>query len=537
ICHNLGNLYCLAGELPAAEAAFAQALEHSPGLARTQLQLDLLQLQTRSQEEILARYQSFVQRHPGHPALTRMLCRMARLQAGLLQPALALEYLNRALALDPEYVPAHLQRGKLLLEAQQSAQARSCFETVFALKDLPSGPALQTTDSEQLEALAGLAEVLIQEQRPAAATQLLEAFLETGDSSIASCYAEACGLLGSPEAALAPLEAVLAQPPLPLAERRILLYRLGGLHDLCRRPEQAFACFSAAKQAAPNDFDTGSAFDAGQCIRLTDALIHSFDAGLLAAALRGSSSRRPVFIVGMPRSGTSLTEAILCAHPDVFGAGELNLIQQLFRRLLGPDLPEEDGQTWRGRLQTLTAAEWATAASDYLQHLEALSDGPGYLRISDKMPANFRYLGLIQLLFPDAAVIHCQRHPLDVCLSCYSQPFSFLAYTRSLDDLGLYYQQYQRLMAHWRTVLRLPLLELRYEDLVQQPEATVRRLLDHCGLDWNPRCLDFHTNTRPVRTASSRQVRKPLYTSSVGRYKLYEPSLEPLKKYLDLTGW
>ncbi|HEY9841111.1 MAG TPA: sulfotransferase, partial [Candidatus Obscuribacterales bacterium] len=234
---------------------------------------------------------------------------------------------------------------------------------------------------------------------------------------------------------------------------------------------------------------------------------------------------------------TSLTEAILCAHPDVFGAGELNLIQQLFRRLLGPDLPEEDGQTWRGRLQTLTAAEWATAASDYLQHLEALSDGPGYLRISDKMPANFRYLGLIQLLFPDAAVIHCQRHPLDVCLSCYSQPFSFLAYTRSLDDLGLYYQQYQRLMAHWRTVLRLPLLELRYEDLVQQPEATVRRLLDHCGLDWNPRCLDFHTNTRPVRTASSRQVRKPLYTSSVGRYKLYEPSLEPLKKYLDLTGW
>jgi hypothetical protein len=162
--------------------------------------------------------------------------------------------------------------------------------------------------------------------------------------------------------------------------------------------------------------------------------------------------------------------------------------------------------------------------------------GKNALRITDKTLDNFLYLAEIATLFPRARLIHCRREPLDVCLSCYFQNFQFMTYTLSLEDIGAYHREYERLMAHWQQVLPMPIHEVRYEDLIQNQEAVTRDLLAFCGLNWDARCLAFHDNPRPVRTASSLQVRKPLSAGSIDRWKRYAAHLEPLYQALGLSA-
>ncbi|MGH7030610.1 MAG: sulfotransferase family protein [Stellaceae bacterium] len=235
-------------------------------------------------------------------------------------------------------------------------------------------------------------------------------------------------------------------------------------------------------------------------------------------AKQGDASPLPVFIVGMPRSGTTLVEQMLASHPEVHGAGELGEIERAVAALGGPDgVPADIG-----------GAELRRLGASYLAKVTALA--PGATRITDKMPANFRYAGLIHLALPNARIIHLSRDPVDTCLSCFSilfggdQPFTY-----DLGELGRYYRAYQRLMAHWRAVLPAGvMLEVRYEALVGDFEQEARRIVAHCGLRWNAACLDFHNTRRPVHTASSVQVRRPLYRSSVGRWRPAEEVLRPL---------
>ncbi|HEY9839882.1 MAG TPA: sulfotransferase, partial [Candidatus Obscuribacterales bacterium] len=184
--------------------------------------------------------------------------------------------------------------------------------------------------------------------------------------------------------------------------------------------------------------------------------------------------------------------------------------------------------------QGLPMARWAEAAQDYLNHMESLADRKGYALIVNKMPANFQYLGLIQVLFPNAIVIHCRRHPLDTSLSCYSIDFKHLQWTNDIEKLGRYYADYQRVMAHWKEHLDIPILEVPYEETIADQEAMSRRLIAWCGLEWDERCMSFHKQDRHVKTASFEQVRKPIYKTSVARYKPYETQLEPLKQWIDL---
>jgi hypothetical protein len=230
----------------------------------------------------------------------------------------------------------------------------------------------------------------------------------------------------------------------------------------------------------------------------------------------------------MPRSGTTLVEQILASHPAVFGAGELLRVGEIAQRL-----PSALGSRLDYPLCLADFSQQAAdaAAQEYLDYLQSLSGGEA-TRVTDKMPGNFMHLGLIDLLFPGARIIHCMRDPLDTCLSCYSQNFNGHEYTHDLSHLGHFYRDYQRIMQHWRGVVRVPVLEVQYEALVEDPEPGSRRLIEFCGLPWDDSCLRFYENKRTVVTASYDQVRRPIYKTSTERWRNYERHIDPLKAAL-----
>jgi hypothetical protein len=237
-----------------------------------------------------------------------------------------------------------------------------------------------------------------------------------------------------------------------------------------------------------------------------------------------SASRKPVFVVGMPRSGTSLTEQIIASHPSAGGAGELMFWRRAVHEHAAAMEKGPLGESTRNKL-----------ADTYLRLLDAnFGDA---LRVVDKAPVNADYLGVIHSIFPNTRVIYMERNPIDTCLSCYFQRFALsLNFTSDLSDLAHYYRQHQRLMAHWRTVLPPgTILDVPYEGLVADQEAWTRKILDFLGLDWDARCIDFHKAKRPVFTASDWQVRQKVYTHSVQRWRRYEKFIAPLLSLKDLA--
>lgn len=230
----------------------------------------------------------------------------------------------------------------------------------------------------------------------------------------------------------------------------------------------------------------------------------------------------PIFILGMPRSGSTLVEQILASHRDVFGAGELMYLAETAASLAAGGLPYPENALAR------SAAEFLSAGSTYRARLRALA--PQARRITDKMPANFLHIGLLRLILPGARIIHTRRDPVDTCLSCFAQTFGEgQPFANELGELGRHYRAYERLLAHWRAILpEATMLEVDYETLVTDFEPQVRRILDYCELGWDPACLDFHTHKRPILTASASQVRQKLYTHAAGRARPYGALLQPL---------
>ncbi len=251
----------------------------------------------------------------------------------------------------------------------------------------------------------------------------------------------------------------------------------------------------------------------------------------------GSPTRTPVFIVGMPRSGTTLTEQILSSHPSIAGAGELRLIDRIRQELVAmhqPSVPQHGAEShsciFPDLLAGLDQHQCRHLADGYLAHVDSLRNSE--TRVTDKMPTNFMHLGLIALLFPRATVIHCRRNPMDVLVSCYCQNLN--APFCDLDQLVHYHRQYRRMMAHWHRVLPLKIHTVDYESLVTDPEPNSRALIEHCGLDWDQRCLEFHVNARAVHTPSKWQVRQPMYSSSIEKWRRFEPHLKHIAKQIQL---
>lgn len=260
-----------------------------------------------------------------------------------------------------------------------------------------------------------------------------------------------------------------------------------------------------------------------------DRMIRNFPAGYFGNCLwTGSPSELPIFIVGMPRSGTTLIEQILSSHPLIFGAGELTYFNDK-----STHLARELKLPYAECLEMLTAEGLKRIAEEYIGHLRSF--GVNAERITNKMPGNFLHLGFISLLFPKARVIHCRRNPLDTCLSIFFQQFSGNhPYSSDLSNLGHYYRDYERLMDHWLEVLPAGMMfDIQYDELVEKPEEMSRSLIEFCGLPWSERCLKSHENERPVQSASSWQVRQPIYRTSKERWKRYEKYLGPLIKALE----
>ena len=252
----------------------------------------------------------------------------------------------------------------------------------------------------------------------------------------------------------------------------------------------------------------------------------------LVTPLASTSSAAPIFIVGMPRSGTTLLEQILASHPDVFAVGEQTAFDQAARSVLGAVSMPLDYAAHAGEL----AVAAPKIGLGYLDRLPPLP--PGKSRTVDKLPGNFLNIGLIYMAFPNARIVHAVRDPIDTCVSCYSRLFrEWQEFSYDLTDLGRYARDYQTLMDHWKAVLPDgAILDVAYEKVVADLEGEARRLLAYCGLPWDAGVLDFHTTRRPIATASALQVRQPIYTGALKRAQPYDAFLGPLREAMRGTG-
>ena len=309
---------------------------------------------------------------------------------------------------------------------------------------------------------------------------------------------------------------------LPLKQQIDLHFALSKACDDLGRPDGAIRHLLAGNALRRRQIHYDEAAVLGELERIQEVFTPE-----LMQALRdaGEPSSVPVFIIGTPRSGTTLIEQIIASHPQVFGGGErlnLNLIATGFGAHTGHASPFPDV------IAQISKRELRAAGARYVEEVMRLS--PHATRITDKMPSNYRLAGLIHLLLPNAQIIHAVRDPLDTCLSCFSKLFANGQYqTYDLAELGRYYRQYRRVMDHWRRVLPAGrILDIRYEDIVADLEGQARRIVDHCGLEWHDRCLAFHETERPVHTASAVQVRQPIYKSATGRARRFTPFLQPL---------
>ncbi len=303
-----------------------------------------------------------------------------------------------------------------------------------------------------------------------------------------------------------------------------LCYAAGKVFDDLGDYDRAFGLFARANAQEEAEYDHA------KTLNHFDAIRRTFDAKLFAQrADWGVASERPVFIVGMPRSGTSLTEQILASHADVFGAGELEHVGQARHDLRA--LVKEDA-IYPEAVRLASRPAIATLAWRYLAKLD--SHDKAALRITDKMPHNFIALGLLALMLPAAKYIHSVRHPYDTCLSCFMQDFTQShSYNRSLAHLGRYYQAYRELMAFWEEVLPIDIHVADYDRMVADQESETRALVAHVGLPWDDAVLRFHETRRRVATPSNWQVREPLYATSSQRWRRYEAHLGPLMQEID----
>lgn len=305
---------------------------------------------------------------------------------------------------------------------------------------------------------------------------------------------------------------------------------LANIHDARGDYDKAFEAIDAANKVRPSHHDKNSVDE------YVNGMMDWFSREQLQASARADHDEvSPIFIVGMPRSGTSLTEKILSRHPEIHAGGEMIHLPFMLHKELPALLGSEE--QFPACMDALTPEVAAQAAKKYLDNV-CRAEVRGGLRVTDKRPMNYMYLGAIALIFPNAKIINCTRDPLDIGLSCYFANFassSEMGFSQDLEGIGHYFNRYSHMMSHWHDVLPLPILDLSYEELVSDPEGKIAELLDFCGLPWHEECLSPHESEQVTMTASYEQVRKPINTQSIGRWKNYEKHLAPLREVLGLA--
>ncbi|MFQ5642930.1 MAG: sulfotransferase [Thiogranum sp.] len=429
----------------------------------------------------------------------------------------AIEILQQAVSAKPEFAGAHRALANALHHAGRLQEALLSYE--HAARLVPGWR----------EVILGQARILEQLGEYRKAYDILQPLMEAGYDGAIPVYFDISKHIGQREQAVRELERFLGerQDTMRTEAAAGIHFQLGKHYDEIGDYDTAFHHFGQA-----NDL-TGSRFDSEAQVHLVDEITATYSQDFIRnMSCADNQSELPVFIVGMPRSGTSLVEQILASHPGVFGAGELSHISRIVQHFSN-DYP---GLNYPRLARYITQNSLDSAAEDHLHELETL--GGSATRVTDKMPYNLVYVGLIVQLFPGARIIQCVRHPLDTCLSCFFADFGTIGHDFSYDlkTVGEFYIQYQRLMQHWMSVFPDRILQVSYADLVCEQERFSREIVGFCGLEWNECCLDFHKTDRFIFTLSYDQVRQPMYTRSLGRWKNYEKYLQPLRDQLEAAG-
>jgi tetratricopeptide (TPR) repeat protein len=548
---NYGLLLVERGQLEEGLRHCREAVNRAPGEALPWQNLGALLLQYGSMEEAMGALEEALKLAPGS---TNLCLVIGQAWAEMADYAEARRWFAKALELDSNLTPARCLLADVVLEAGDAEAAAAIYGEILA------------KEPERAEALAGLARVRLDQGdvdgsvacfrgalrlRPEAAqlhAMLGHTLSTAGDLEGAiDCQRKAIllnptsagahgGLLTTlgkkaTDAELQSAEQLLAQPWMT-DERRATLH-FGLAHSLDARGEWDRA---AEHMVQANGYkkryleERGLGYDPAAHTRHVDRLIEAFTPEFFERVRGlGDASDRPVFVVGLPRSSTTLTEQILASHPRVYGAGERPFAGQALARLPGVLVLQADP------LACLSRADGPALRKLAAWHLEQLRklDGGRADRIVDKMPDNYQMLGWLAAVFPRARFIHCRRDVRDVALSCWITHFAKIRWAFDLEHIVHRIREYWRIMAHWRRVLPAPLLEVDYEELVANQERVSRRLVDWVGVEWDEKCLSFHKTERLVRTASVTQVRQPIYRRSVARWKHYEAMLKPL---LDAIG-
>jgi tetratricopeptide (TPR) repeat protein len=547
--NNLGVALTSQGKLDDAEVVLRQALGLDPADAATHNNLGNLFSERGRVSEAITCYRRALQLRPddfdAYNNLGLSLTDQAKLGG-------AVACFREALRHKPDFPEACFNLGKALVAREQLAEAVDCYRQ--AVQHRPNYPEAHSLLSATLrmlgrpdEAEAHFQEALrLRPHFPDAYYSLAVALERIGDLPRAEValrevlrqepqHVDACAELAMllrgrlPDADIAVIRQLLSDPLLSDVERGRLHFALTQVHDArgeyshaAKQAEQGNALQQAARQRR------GTAYDAAAHEEFVDRLIATFTPEFFERVRGwGVDSELPVFVFGLPRSGTTLVEQILASHSRVHGGGELGISQDIFDSLMG-------GRANEGAFAALARIDPAIfrrLAMQYLSQLEALNGSSA--RVVDKMPDNYQYLGLLVTMFPRARFIHCQRDVRDVAVSCWMTGFGQVNWANDPDSIASRCREYRRLMDHWRRVLPVPMLEISYEAIVANLEQEARRLVAACGLPWEPACLEFHANHRPVNTASAMQVRQPLYARSVGRWKHYAGPLCPLFAQLD----
>jgi tetratricopeptide (TPR) repeat protein len=462
----------------------------------------------------------------------------------------ALAAYDRAISFKPDYANAHFNRGTLLKLLRRSDEALAAFDRAIALK--PDHGEAHNSRAVILQDLKHFAEAVASYDRAIAAKpNYAEALNNRGTVMVSrgdmpeaeKMFRKAFELkpdFADPLYNLANIRkypsvdhpdvknirALLDRPDAASADKESLYFTLGKIYDECDHYEEAFEFYRRANELR----DAQVAYNPAAVTKMTDDLIAVFSKDFLAGPFAyGSDNPAPLFIVGMPRSGTTLLASILSNHPAISTAGELTTLTDLAAGLSGvvgkgisyPEAARHLNPSLAGRLVREYETRLRRDAASSVSY------------VIDKYPLNFRHLGLIASLFPKAHILHCTRHPLDAGLSNYFQRFPlFLDYCFDLRNIGHFYNEYVRLMEHWHKIPTLKLMDVSYEDMISNTEQVVRRALNFLGLEWDERCLSPHTNPCAVESASQWQVRQPIYRHSLERWRHYEKQLAPLIEML-----
>jgi len=550
---NLGAVYLEVGRLDDTIATCREALRMQPGLPNAHNNMGVALMRQGRYDEAGPAFREAIRLQPGHLDarcnLGAVLHRQGRLLEALplLQetvrfapshaqaqndlggvllacdrPEDAVAHLQEAVRVRPTFAEAHSNLGLALRELGRLDESMACFRESLRLNPAYAGAHNNLAYSLEFQGKIDEARVAYQEALrvdPGNARAL---------AGLSGLAAHGHHWVSDEEVRL--MQELVARANLPLDDLGRLHFALARLRDKAGAYDEAFEHYRRGNELRKEYVRRrGAVFDPAVHRQSVDRLIAAYSPAYFErVASFGLDTELPIFVVGMMRSGTTLAEQILASHPQVYAAGELRALGKLTDRLPGR---LQTAEAYPECVSRLDAAAVCALAEAHLQMLQQC--GGAATRVVDKMPFNFLHLGLIATLFPKARIVHCRRDSVDTCLSCFFQNFGEPhGFTLDLAHLGAYYREYERLMAHWHRVLPAPIFDLCYEELTADQEAVSRRLVAHCGLEWDERCLRFNETERAVRTASTLQVRKPIYRSAVGRWKRYEKHLGPLLEAL-----